>query len=86
MIQDLMRKHKRLLFAILLVFLIGPFVLWGGSFGSSSTAVERTGGMAVAVVADRPVPAETFKNYLQAERQQRAQFGGRKQIGFGHEF
>jgi len=36
MIQDAMRKHKRIMMAVLLAFLIIPFVLSGGNFGASS--------------------------------------------------
>ena len=77
MIQDAMRKHKRLMLGILLVFLIGPFVLWGGSFGASSKSRrEAEAGMTVAVVGNTPIPAETFRQRLQQHRQQMAQFGG----------
>lgn len=76
MIQDAMRKHKRLFLGILLVFLIGPFVLWGGSFGASSKGRHETGVQTVAVVGNTPISADEFRQQLQAHRQQQAQFGG----------
>ncbi|HRI88329.1 MAG TPA: SurA N-terminal domain-containing protein, partial [Candidatus Hydrogenedentes bacterium] len=74
MIQDAMRKHRRIFLAVLLVLLIGPFVLWGGYSGMSSAPIERQ-VEAVATVGDRPVPAELFRSYLMSQRQQRSQFG-----------
>jgi hypothetical protein len=65
------------MFGILLAFLIGPFVLWGGNFGASSRQKKAEGVAAVAVVGDTPIPAETFREQLQAQRQQQAQFGGK---------
>ncbi|MBM3288980.1 MAG: hypothetical protein FJY92_02390, partial [Candidatus Hydrogenedentes bacterium] len=77
MIQDAMRKHKRLMFGILLFFLIGPFVLWGGSFGVGGGKSAQVGPVAVAVVGDTPIPAEMFRQQLQQRRQQMEQFGGK---------
>ncbi|NUM56646.1 MAG: SurA N-terminal domain-containing protein [Candidatus Hydrogenedentes bacterium] len=76
MIQDAMRKHKRLMLGILLVLIIGPFVLWGGSFGYGSDPSMVEGGGAVAVVGDTPISAELYRRDLQMQRQQMAQFGG----------
>lgn len=74
MIQDTMRKHKRLFLAILLVLIVGPFVLWGGSFGSGSSNRAR-GVPVVATVGKTPILAEDFRQALAAERQSRARFG-----------
>lgn len=78
MIQDTMRKHRRLFIAILLALIIGPFVFLFGN--SSYTSIfdigPKVGGeAAVALVGDRPISAETFRNAVLSERQQRAQFG-----------
>ncbi|MCC6152888.1 MAG: peptidylprolyl isomerase [Candidatus Hydrogenedentes bacterium] len=75
MIQDAMRKHRRIMMAVLLAFLIVPFVLWGGWSGVSSNNATATGEAVVAVVGDTPIPAETFAQQLKAQRQQMAQFG-----------
>ena len=79
MIQDAMRKHRRLMMGVLLAFLIVPFVLWGGSFGMSakSKRADQNGVVAVAVVGDTPIPAEAFRQQLHRQLQQMAQFGGK---------
>lgn len=76
MIQDTMRKHKRLMLAVLLVLIIGPFVLWGGSYGYNSGSNMVDGVAAVAVVDGTPISAELYRRNLQAQRQQMAQFRG----------
>ena len=73
MIQNMMRKHKRLFLGVVLVLIVPMFVLWGGSYGAGQSAPERT-IEAVAVVGERPIAADDFRSYLQAERQQRGQF------------
>ncbi|MCC6798403.1 MAG: peptidylprolyl isomerase [Candidatus Hydrogenedentes bacterium] len=75
MIQDAMRKHRRIMMAVLLAFLIVPFVLWGGWSGVSSNNATANGEAVVAVVGDTPIPAEAFARQLKAQRQQMAQFG-----------
>lgn len=75
MIQDAMRKHRRLMLGILLVLIIGPFVLWGGSFSQGLSDEANRGTAVVAVVAERPITVEEFRDALNMERQRRAQFG-----------
>ena len=76
MIQDAMRKHKRIMMAVLLAFLIVPFVLWGGNFGASSNSNIVNGEAVVAMVGDTPIPADAFRQQLQAQQRQMQQFGG----------
>ncbi len=75
-IQDLMRKHQRLLLAIILVLVVGPFVLWGGGFGASKLGGDEAGqSQGIVVSGDMTITAEEFRDALYAERDRLAQMG-----------
>ena len=68
MIQDVMRKHKRTIFWVILFLVIVPFVFWGGYSGRSS----RGGGSGeeeqelgpIAVVNEMSIPPYAFRKAL----------------------
>jgi len=75
-VQDLMRKHRRLLLWIILILIVGPFVLWGGSFGvGSGSDREGSYGQNAIVSGDMTITADEFRQALYAERERMAQFG-----------
>ncbi len=74
-VQDLMRKHRRLLLWIILVLIVGPFVLWGGSFGAGSGDDAANYGPEPVVSGEMTITADDFRQALYAERDRMAQFG-----------
>jgi peptidyl-prolyl cis-trans isomerase D len=74
-VQDLMRKHRRLLLWIILVLIVGPFVLWGGSFGAGSGGEDAPYGTKAIVSGEMTISADDFRQALYEERDRMAQFG-----------
>ncbi|GMV92240.1 MAG: hypothetical protein AMXMBFR82_20180 [Candidatus Hydrogenedentota bacterium] len=74
-VQDLMRKHRRLLLWIILVLIVGPFVLWGGSFGAGSGDDAANYGPEPIVSGEMTITADDFRQALYVERDRMAQFG-----------
>jgi peptidyl-prolyl cis-trans isomerase D len=75
-VQDLMRKHRRWLMWIILILIVGPFVLWGGSFGLSSDSNQQDAyGRNAIVSGDMIITADDFRQALYVERERMAQFG-----------
>ena len=75
-VQDLMRKHRRPFLWVILILIVGPFVLWGGSFGAGNDNDNiDVNGQNTIVSGDMPITAEDFRQALYAERERLAQFG-----------
>ena len=75
-VQDLMRKHRRLLLWIILILVVGPFVLWGGSFGVGSGSDNTLSGDGIIVgTGESSVTADEFRDAMYQERARMAQFG-----------
>ncbi|HOE67489.1 MAG TPA: peptidyl-prolyl cis-trans isomerase [Candidatus Hydrogenedentes bacterium] len=77
MIQDVMRKHKKLILWLTLGLIIGPFVVWGGYSGLSGQ--HQGGGMggALATVEGVPVDADRLRMALDSEISRRNESGQR---------
>ncbi|MCC6694193.1 MAG: peptidylprolyl isomerase [Candidatus Hydrogenedentes bacterium] len=75
-VQDLMRKHRRVLLWIILILIVGPFVLWGGSFGVGSGGDNTLTGDGIIVgTGESVVTADEFRDAMYQERARMAQFG-----------
>lgn len=75
-VQDLMRKHRRVVLWIILILVVGPFVLWGGSFGVGSGGDNTLTGDGIIVgTGESVVTADEFRDAMYQERARMAQFG-----------
>ncbi|MCC6486849.1 MAG: SurA N-terminal domain-containing protein [Candidatus Hydrogenedentes bacterium] len=75
-VQDLMRKHRRVLLWIILILIVGPFVLWGGSFGAGSGGDNSLAGDGIIVgTGESVITADEFRDAMYQERARMAQFG-----------
>ncbi|MBX7259342.1 MAG: SurA N-terminal domain-containing protein [Candidatus Hydrogenedentes bacterium] len=76
LMQDLMRRKRRLILGLFLVPIIATFVWWGGSAGSGSNKSRATKTSDnIAVVEGTPISAEQFRDALRQEQKRRSQYG-----------
>ncbi len=76
LMQDMMRRKKRVILGIFLVPIIVTFIYWGGSAGSGSKNNRSSGKTdAIATVEGSPISAEQFRDALRQEQARRRQYG-----------